>query len=752
MSINKIWDGNLSAGGYAPDGFYTINATLLDQAGNQANYLVGNITVDNTAPIVTINSLVTNDTTPLLNGTVNENAAIIIVNVNGTNYAATNNGDGTWTLGDNNITSLVDAVYNVTVQAIDSVNNTGVDATINELTIDASAPTTNDDYSAKDSVWQTSDQTITLTPNCNVAGCAWTKYCTGGACDVSAGTTYTDPVNFTTEGTTIFRYASLDLAGNLQSTVQRTVMVDKSVPTTNDDAPTGWQTSNFNINLTLNDSVSGINATYYCIDSANTCTPNVTFTAPVTISTDGSQYFRYFSIDNAGNNQTVIFKSIQLDKIAPTITDNYAYNGTWINSDQFVTLSPSDATSGLNVVKYCTGIGCDPSTGTNLTAPYQFTYNSDQNTTVRYQAWDNASLASTVGEYIVKMDKSAPTVNAGTSKVTNVQLNQDATVDANISGVQTYSWTKVSGPGTLTFGTSNAEDTTIQADTEGVYVLRLNVTDNANNSAFSDINFTWDTSKPVFSNLANQIVIKNYPFSYDIDANDSLSGNIIYSINDTSNFNINPASGIMTNVTAMNTLGIQYLNVTISDNAGNTNSGVISITVTANGTLTGVINDSDNNLYGTLIEVKQNNMLISSATSDQNGFYVITLPGGSYNISVIKTGFNIGQSNVTVSADSSSEMNMTLTPSTSSAFIGGTVFDNAYATVNNADVYIYDHSNSNLIQVVKSDASGNYRVNGLITTNTYDLNSTKIPTYNSTFAGQMNVVVPGTGKDIVIQP
>ncbi|MCX6810085.1 MAG: Ig-like domain-containing protein [Candidatus Berkelbacteria bacterium] len=59
-----------------------------------------------------------------------------------------------------------------------------------------------------------------------------------------------------------------------------------------------------------------------------------------------------------------------------------------------------------------------------------------------------------------------------------------------------YAWSKVSGPGTITFGTPATEDTNISADTYGVYILRLTVTDNAGNPTSDDINFTWDNTAP----------------------------------------------------------------------------------------------------------------------------------------------------------------------------------------------------------------------------------------------------------------
>ena len=65
--------------------------------------------------------------------------------VNGQSLAATNNGNGTWTLADNALSALpTGATYNVSAVATDAAGNAGQDATTNELVIlgtDSTAPT-----------------------------------------------------------------------------------------------------------------------------------------------------------------------------------------------------------------------------------------------------------------------------------------------------------------------------------------------------------------------------------------------------------------------------------------------------------------------------------------------------------------------------------------------------------------------------------------------------------------------------------
>ena len=90
--------------------------------------------------IVTVDPLVTNDVTPPLTGTVTDPAATVAVTVNGVEYAATNNGDGTWTVPDGTITPpLPHGVYDVLVTATNA-GGPRTDATTDELNVDLVAP------------------------------------------------------------------------------------------------------------------------------------------------------------------------------------------------------------------------------------------------------------------------------------------------------------------------------------------------------------------------------------------------------------------------------------------------------------------------------------------------------------------------------------------------------------------------------------------------------------------------------------
>nr|WP_321460558.1 BapA/Bap/LapF family large adhesin [uncultured Vibrio sp.] len=119
------------------DNSYTVTVTATDEVGNQGT-ATGTLEVDTTAPVVTVNDVLTNDATPALTGTVDDTTATIIVTVDGTDYLATNNGDGTWTLADDTLPALADSSYTVTVTASDSAGNQGT--ATSTLVIDTAAP------------------------------------------------------------------------------------------------------------------------------------------------------------------------------------------------------------------------------------------------------------------------------------------------------------------------------------------------------------------------------------------------------------------------------------------------------------------------------------------------------------------------------------------------------------------------------------------------------------------------------------
>ncbi|MDY6914538.1 MAG: Ig-like domain-containing protein [Planctomycetota bacterium] len=132
-------------------------ATNADEGTFGTDTTTEDLIVDLTPPTVTVDNLTTDDTTPELTGTVNEDDATIVVNIDGVDYDAVNNGDGTWTLPDNTTAPLPNGTYDVAVTATDPAGNDGTDATTDELTVNTNVPVITIDELA------TSDTTPELT-------------------------------------------------------------------------------------------------------------------------------------------------------------------------------------------------------------------------------------------------------------------------------------------------------------------------------------------------------------------------------------------------------------------------------------------------------------------------------------------------------------------------------------------------------------------------------------------------------------
>jgi hypothetical protein len=183
-------------------------------------------------------------------------------------------------------------------------------------------------------------------------------------------------------------------------TTTATAMTTGSLPYNFGD----WTRDNLNVVLTCNDgSGSGCASTYYCIDQSDSCSPTALVTGSVGVATadlqQGTNYIRYYSIDNAGNNETAHSSVINLDTGFPTITINQPFPANSPAQSKTITASAFDAVSQVTLtMSIITSEFC----GGDLTfVPYAdttFVSESDNGKKICYQAIDqtgNASYAET---------------------------------------------------------------------------------------------------------------------------------------------------------------------------------------------------------------------------------------------------------------------------------------------------------------------------------------------------------------------
>jgi methionine-rich copper-binding protein CopC len=145
---NNTWTLTIPSENALSDGVYNVNAIAIDQAGNTSTDVTTNELTINTVPppIPTVIKLITNNKTPIINGSAASNAFSMTVVVNGQTYTRgdghlIDNGDNGWNLTIPVNQSLLDGTYDVVVTVTDSIGNSSTDATTNDLIIKTTSPT-----------------------------------------------------------------------------------------------------------------------------------------------------------------------------------------------------------------------------------------------------------------------------------------------------------------------------------------------------------------------------------------------------------------------------------------------------------------------------------------------------------------------------------------------------------------------------------------------------------------------------------
>ncbi|MGC8913471.1 MAG: OmpL47-type beta-barrel domain-containing protein [Thermoplasmata archaeon] len=168
---------------------------------------------------------------------------------------------------------------------------------------------------------------------------------------------YTSNLSFASEGVYNISYYAKDKVGNTETTKSVTVKIDLS-PGNTEAYLTGsvgannWYVSPVTLTLQATDSSSGINKTYYKL---NTSFVWLQYTAPITFTNDSEYTVEFCSLDNAGFNETPKSINFRIDKTAPnttsTVTGTSGENG-WYVSEVSVKLSALDNSSGVTETYY----------------------------------------------------------------------------------------------------------------------------------------------------------------------------------------------------------------------------------------------------------------------------------------------------------------------------------------------------------------------------------------------------------------
>jgi hypothetical protein len=430
------------------DGSHNIYIKVIDNAGNDSNYSIFiPVTIDNTAPSVP------SVTTPTANGYINSPTTQTFAWT-----SSTDSGSGLATSGtyqyqiDNNsnfssplrnvsqtgttktlATPLADGVYYVRVRAKDAVGNYSAWSTSIKFTVDSTNPSTPSvtTPTANGYINSPTTQTFAWTSSTDSgSGLATTstyQYQIDNASDfssierdVSLTATTKTLTNPLPEDSYYIRVRAKDKAGNysLWST-SIFFTVDTTNPTTaqitapqNNEAIKGTYTITGNASDNVNG--SGIDTVQFWHKNTFTilCTDNDSSDGlycdwNTTAETDGAHTIYIDAYDKAGNVTTSSYIDTVIDNTNPDEPTASPVAGDYM-TEQSVTLSSADASSGIDKIYYTTD-GTDPD---NTKTEYTGTITVDKDMTIKAIAYDKAGNTSTILEAIYGI---APVISAETS-------------------------------------------------------------------------------------------------------------------------------------------------------------------------------------------------------------------------------------------------------------------------------------------------------------------------------------------------
>jgi hypothetical protein len=245
-----------------------------------------------------------------------------------------------------------------------------------------------------------------------------------------------------------------DLAGNTTVGTSDPVNIDRVAPETTSDAPTGWQTADVTVHFDATDDLSGVEHTFFSVNHAPAQAGS-----SVAVTAEGMTLIEFWSVDAAGNVETLQSATVLLDKSAPTISHTQvpAPNAQgWNNTSVDVDFSCADTVSGM--------ASCSPGTTLSSDGLHQLVTGTAVDT-----AGNSASDTADVS-----IDQVKPTISGAPDRAPNANNWYDADVTVGFDCADALSGVALcSAPTTLGEGANQS--------------VTGDVTDNADNAASATV-------------------------------------------------------------------------------------------------------------------------------------------------------------------------------------------------------------------------------------------------------------------------
>ena len=339
-----------SNGCAAADGSKTVYAMFDDEAGNTATANTGAFVLDHINPVVSpsspANGFRYSSPDPSLVSTSVEATAGLqecFARIDTTNPPSTPIRYVSGSIEGTDCTfsgysSLSEGTYYWDANAMDKAGNWSFYSSVRSIVRDNTAPTVPSTFTIENDssspYWDNvnnSDTNLNFTALESGETCKWdtgnVAYASLGSSCAVGGTDVNCMFGSLAQTNTAAQYLSryhacIDDVGNAYSTLGINFGVDWSAPTTSDNSSTTIQVPTYNVTITEADNASNAGAnitTVYCTDGANSCTPSTGIdnggTVSFTSAARGQRFLRYYSTDLAGNTQTVVSKTININQL-----------------------------------------------------------------------------------------------------------------------------------------------------------------------------------------------------------------------------------------------------------------------------------------------------------------------------------------------------------------------------------------------------------------------------------------------------
>ncbi len=461
---------------------------------------------------------------------------------------------------------------------------------------------------------------------------------------VSNGSEVTVPVTITKEGEYNWEVRCEDNSNNVGGAKAKFIL-DITPPTTQSDAPSNWVNHSVTVTLTATDNLAGVAKTYYRVDGGSW---NL-YSNGITISTEGNHTLEFYSVDNAGNVESVKTAYVKIDLTAPQtqVISNYTW-GSWTNDTVYFKFNATDSLSGVKEIYWKIDNG-----SWNLYNGNEISYSIEGNHTLYYYAVDNAGNIEATNSKTILIDKSVPTLtfNPLQSNWTNKDVTVQITASDSLSGVKSIAYALIpvnDSCDTASYIELNGNVAAVTISKSGEWKICAYATDNVGNKMPIQTSEVYEVDKDApnitIASPQNNDYINTKEVYVKWDATDSLSG-----IN---NYEVYVDGSLIANTTqndyTLNLLdGTHTIEVKAYDKAGNSNSANVTVTVDtvapqvkitspADGS---VLNSSNVNLVWTGSDqnldhylVYLDGKLVANTTSNS---YTLSLNEGKYTVKVV---------------------------------------------------------------------------------------------------------------------